>query len=190
MHIIGIAGKSGSGKNTVAAFLAAELNSHGYTVKLDAFAVPIKDFVRRETACTLIDKSMARNRMQEIGSVMREANPNYYINALIGRNNMDAHLWEHFSDKWEPADFLVITDVRFKNEAEFCARHGVVWLVQGNHLPLSPAAASHESEQGLNVLVDCVECILNNDRGLGDLDAHVRKLVLEGWHLKRAEANQ
>lgn len=184
MHIIGIAGKSGSGKNTVAAFLAAELNGHGYTVKLEAFAVPIKDFIRRETACPLVDREMARTRMQEIGSVMRDANPNYYISALIGRNNLDAHLWEYFADKWEPADFLIITDVRFKNEAEFCDRHGVVWLVRGNHLPLPAAAAAHESEQGLNILDDHVDCVIVNERGLGDLAEHIKTLIRDGQHLR------
>lgn len=190
MRIVGIAGKSGSGKSTVAAFLARELNRHGYTVKLESFSVPIKDFVRRETASWVLDMEIARSRMQEIGSVMRAANPNCHVNSLIGRNNLDAHLWEHFSDKWEPADFLVVTDVRFPREAAFCSRHGVVWLVEGDHAPLSGAAAAHESENQLTMLDEHIDHVIVNEQSLEVLAAYVRTLVMDGRHMRNPTGSE
>ena len=185
MRIIGIAGKSGSGKNTVAAVLAAELIDHGHTVKLDAFSVPIKDLVRRETAMRLVDKTASRNRMQEIGSVMRRSDPNYYLNSLIGRNNLDAHLWENFADAWKPADFLILSDLRFPSEAEFCGRHGVVWLVERARVLLSGPVAAHESEHALTMLDEHVDYVIINDGSLGDLTGNIQRLVRDGRHLKR-----
>ncbi len=92
MKVIGIAGKAGSGKNTVAGILAAKLVDLGYSVIVDSFCRAIKTVARQ----------------QGWNSVM-----------VMARCRFRRH------------DYLIISDVRMKNEAEYCRKHGVLWWVTG-----------------------------------------------------------
>lgn len=185
MRIIGLAGsRSGAGKNTVAGLLAAELCDQGHAVKLDAFAAPMKARARGMSPTHWLDKIKWRGWLQDIGTEMRGCEPKYWIKQLADRNNMHLRPWEPLRPGGAPADFLIVTDVRYPNEAEFCAAHGVVWLVEGNHRPLAGAASEHESEQQLTMLDQHVDYIIVNDRPMGDLAAHIRDLVREGRHLR------
>lgn len=148
MRVIAIGGASGAGKTTLAGVLAMQLLSNGYTSKLDSFGGPIKERVRQKNDAALIDRDADRGMMQQMGTVMRCGNKNYYVNLLFVRNNMDAFMWEHFADKWQPADFLIIDDVRYENEAKFCLQHnGLLLYMEGTHSRLSADVAGHESEQ-------------------------------------------
>lgn len=187
MRIIGIAGKSGSGKTTVAGLLAAELNNLGYTVVVDAFAVEIK---RRLRDCSSgeIDKDADRAAMQAIGTAMRDHDVNYFVDKLAARNRLKAAHFLYGSGIPGPAEFLIVADVRYPNEAAFCRRHGVVVLVDGTHKPLPPETANHESE----AMVDAVaaDYVIPKQRSLNLLAAAVKALVAGGHHLKAPERNE
>ena len=184
MRVIGIAGRSGSGKSTVAGLLAAVLSDQGYTVKLDSITHPMKMRALALSSGHVLDKGKWRGWLQDIGSKMRNADHAWWIKQLASRNNMDARIREPFSDKWEPADFLIVTDVRYPNEAEFCAEHGVVWMIEGNHRPLVGAAAAHESETALSALTDHIDFILINNMKMDRLADYMLDLVRRGEHLK------
>lgn len=185
MHIIGIAGKSGSGKTTVAGLLATELNNLGYTVIVDAFAVEIKRRLR-DCGRAEIDKEADRAAMQVLGTALRNHDVNYFVDKLAARNELTAAHFLYGDAGDGPADFLIVADVRYPNEAAFCRRHGVVVLVDGTHRPLPPGAAEHESE----VMVDSIaaDYVITKQRSLGLLADAVKALVADGHHLKRSEA--
>lgn len=172
MRIIGIAGASGAGKTTVAGMLAAILIDHGYTAKLDAFAVRIKQRIRDATDRE-IDKVRDRETMQSIGASMRGGNRHYFITDLAARNEIGPAVWAGESAEFTPADYLIITDVRYPNEAEFCRRLGLLLFVEGSHKQLSPAASGHESESHLDYLTKTANYTLPKTRSLAALQKEV-----------------
>ena len=115
MIIIGISGKKGSGKDTFASLLANEL----LKVKLKAFADNLKK------CCAIISNqhewnfysqdcknkkagflSMTnRELMQKFGDLTRQIDSDIWIKLALDINNVNT-------------DVLIITDVRFKNEAK------------------------------------------------------------------------
>ncbi len=180
MHIIGLAGASGSGKNTVAGMLAAELLDRGFSVKLDAFAVPIKRRVMARKAekglPAVIDKQADRLDMQRIGAAVRAADFDYYTKYLASRNNTWA------------ADFLLVPDVRFPGEAEFIQARGVLIHVCGCKAPLRGAAAADETESHFAELLSGADYAIAPQPDLERLAAAVKALVDAGEHLKKPHA--
>lgn len=121
--LIGLAGKKQSGKNTVADMLDVLAARDGWTVKQFAFA----NAVKRELAdaCDVsVDyiekhKSMFRLGLQWWGTEFRRGmhSGDYWVKQLNfalqqeGLGQFDKHVY-------------IITDVRFKNEADYIKRHG------------------------------------------------------------------
>ena len=121
MKIIGISGKKGSGKDTFAQFLKEELEKQlGKTVKVDSFAANLKQ------CCALIsgqpnylfnNQNMKDNKagflnltnrelMQKFGDLTRSLDKDIWIKSLFSK----------YIDN--PPEYLIISDVRFKNEAD------------------------------------------------------------------------
>ena len=184
MRLIGIAGRSGSGKTLAAAFLAAELLDNGYTAKLEAFAVPVKREIRIAQRRDHIDKDTDRGAMQRYGAAMRAGNPQWFVREMVDRNNIDSALWHLLTEPWEPAEFLIIGDVRYPNEAEFIRkRAGVLWFVDGSHRPLEGDAALHESESHTTALLAMADVVVAPGLDHGQLRELVRRLVRKRDHL-------
>ncbi len=179
MQIIALAGASGSGKSTVADILHGMLLDQGHSSLRESFARPIKQAARKMVGGGWVDKNELRAWMQNYGTKMRAFGEDYWIRQLANRCGI-------FSEPAEtaPADFLVISDVRFPNEARFCASFGVVWLVDGNHRPLAGDVAGHDSESHIGELDPYVSRVIGNHGGLGDLAASVERLVRCGFHVK------
>ena len=97
--IIGIAGRMGSGKDTVAEFLSDEYNAyiHHFSDKLKEIAFELFDVKKKDVR--------GRRILQQLGMKMREIDPNVWINYLL--NDIKEAGWSH-----------VIADVRFRNEAK------------------------------------------------------------------------
>lgn len=119
MKIVGISGKRGAGKTTLAELL--RLNHNWNHLSL---AMPIKELCRSEFGLTVAQTDGAmkeapiahlagqtpRSIMIRIGKTYREVNPNHWINKLEAKmaNNL----------------VNVISDVRFQNEAEWIKERG------------------------------------------------------------------
>ncbi len=189
MRIVAFAGVSGSGKSTAAGFLVSILNAQGHSVKMDAFGLPLKKRYREisgiDRLAWLEKDDTCRRWMQGHGQSMREYSAHYWIGHLAGRNNMDWDVWGGSAGD-KPAEFLVIDDVRYRNEAEFCSKHGVVWMVDGDHRPLAGEAAGHESEANFAEVAKYA-CVVVDNRAdnLALLRKTLEGLVREGQHLKR-----
>ena len=144
MHIIGVAGRAGAGKHVVAAAIAAVLDENGYSVKLDSFGRDIKRAVRDESS-GLVDKVRDRRTMQVLGAEMRRRNPKCLVDDLAVRNNLSDRAG--CNPRFEPADVLIIADIRDEAELRFCKdRGGIILFIEGSFAQLKGTEAVHPSE--------------------------------------------
>lgn len=134
MFVIGICGKAGAGKNTVGGMLAGILAGCGLRVVLDSFALGVKRQAMYVLDWDGVDKSpFWREALQRIGAAGRQGNAGCWIDELLERNPKSG------------CDILIVTDVRYVNEAAFCERRGLVVCVDGRG-GLTGDAALHPSE--------------------------------------------
>ncbi|MEU6959621.1 hypothetical protein [Streptomyces chrestomyceticus] len=156
--LIGFAGAARSGKDTAASFLV----EHGWQRK--AFADPVRDMLYalnpdlRDPSGFLGVADLAE-RVDTYGwEKVKRVHPEVrrYLQRLgteAGREVLGADVWVNalFRDCEEWDTPVVITDVRFPNEAEAIRNHGgvVVNILRPSRAPI--AAADHISE---NALVD------------------------------------
>lgn len=110
---VAISGKMGSGKTTLARALQHEFSdpvnwyeSESYIPQIIGFGAPIRELLSRGN----INKHDAqfREAAQNMGMAMREIDPKFWINVFYNT---------------APAS-VIIDDLRFKNEFEWCKRHG------------------------------------------------------------------
>lgn len=145
--LIGLAGKARSGKDTVAKLLQ-KYNA----INTISFAEPIRDALRgmiglnddhfhgslKEVSLGWIDKS-PRQLMQTLGTQW-------------GRELVDQDIWLKLAKRNIEASHrlgihVVITDVRFDNEAEFIRDNGgIVWHISRGD---APQVNTHASEAGV-----------------------------------------
>lgn len=131
MNIIGISGKKGSGKDTFAKLLQKQLElATCKTVKIDSFAANLK------YCCALIsgqpdylfsnqdmkDKKAGflnitnRELMQKFGDLTRSLDKDIWIKSLFNK----------YLDN--PPEYLIVSDVRFKNEAAHINKLGGILI--------------------------------------------------------------
>lgn len=190
MHIIGFGGESGAGKSTAAGMVGAELLDHGYTVKLEAFFVPGKRYARREQHCQLLDKFRDRPLLQQYRDMLlaRAGDKSLLVKDLIHRNNMDAPLWKHFSDPWKPAEFLIIADIRYLDEATFVKDRGVLVFLEGTHRPLAGIEARHDSESHHAEIAAMADFTIAAPKSLEAMAGVMRQFILDGCHIRKGNA--
>lgn len=187
--IVGLSGKAGSGKNTMADSGAF----NGYTQL--AFASPIKKITK--TMFHLEDKHLYDNVVKEqiilddngnpkwhiqgvpasprlmfqwIGTILRsEVASDYFLKSMHEeiKKEIKKKLNTHYL--WRPKYIkIVITDVRFPNEAEFIRKlGGSIIKIERPSIITTTKLTEHESEKDLPAnLVDCVIC---NDGTISEL---------------------
>ena len=121
MNIIGISGKKGSGKDTFAKLLQKQLElATCKTVKIDSFADNLKyccALISGQPNYVLHNQNMKDNKagflnltnrelMQKFGDLTRSLDKDIWIKSLFSK----------YIDN--PPEYLIISDVRFKNEAD------------------------------------------------------------------------
>ena len=155
MKIIGIAGLARSGKDTIAKHLAR----YGYFAI--AFADPLRGILRDQLGVQDQYMDVAkeipmqphgasyRTLMQTFGDAGRNIHGDFWIQLL--ERQLGEFADEHTS--------VVITDVRYSNEAQWVRQYGHLWHVRrSNQLTLNEE--THSSEWGVEPLTG--EPILNN----------------------------
>jgi len=153
--VIGLVGRAGSGKDTVYEALKAALDDK--TVVRVAFGDEVKREVadRHELSVETIDanKDKFRNLLQEWGLEYRRVNdPAYWIKKIKPQMDMFHKL----------ADVIVITDVRFMNEADYVKDtcKGSLVKVLGNKDKM--LESSHQSETEMQDITP--DYLLPNDK--------------------------
>ena len=157
-RVIGLVGQAGSGKDTVAHFLAEQYGYHPI-----ALATPLKDFID-----PLLGAGKHRRAYQQVGDVMRQEDPLVFIKAV--QRQITQGLW-------------VITDIRYLNEA-LAFPEAALWFIaapynlrvsrlQARDGEVQPRDFLHRSEQDVEALRDLCSVILEND---GDLPTLYRQI--------------
>lgn len=178
LPLIGITGKAGVGKDTAGAYLA---QAHGFDRY--AFASPIKrmlgvlglceehfsDHAAKEAVIPAFGCSY-RHLAQTLGTEWgRSIHPHFWLQM--------AKLRYYGLDRSGEAYGLVITDVRFENEAEWIREEGgVVVHIVGRETTVSGDAAKHVSENGVLFHPD-VDALVGNQGTLADLYRSLDTLV-------------
>ena len=154
MQLIGLTGRAGTGKDTIADFL---VETHGF-VKL-AFADPIKDGIKAMLGLSGDDITNSANKEDKVDWL--GCSPRHAMQTLgtdWGRDMIHPNLWLNITARRVhkimamPAMHhiagIVISDVRFENEADWVRAHGgQVWHVRRAACGLAGATATHISEQ-------------------------------------------
>ena len=109
--IILIAGKSGSGKTTIANYLKKLFEEEGKKVILSPYTKYLKKYIEEITGEAISEENKPRELLQKISSDL--------IKEKLGKNNFfidrqieDIEIYSYFSD------IIIIPDVRFPNEIE------------------------------------------------------------------------
>lgn len=175
-RLIGIAGRAGSGKDTAGAHLVERYGFDQY-----AFADPIRamlgalgafpagDLLNRDTKEATIDwlGKSPRQMAQALGTEW-------------GRERVHPQLWILMAQRrWDAAKAagkdLVITDVRFANEADWISSQG--GHVIGLDRPGVEVVSSHASEQF--DLPDLSDWLIRNDNTIAILLHRVDQALME-----------
>ena len=166
--LIGLVGHARHGKNTVAKFIAGAARGKR-TVEM-AFADAVREECRDIYGWNGVKDEAGRTLLQEHGMKRRRLDPDYWLKKTFER--LDEC----------PADIVVITDVRFRNEAdEVVARGGELWRVvrfddNGDIFDggMTPEQRGHPSETELDGY-SCRVCITNTS--LASLRRGVRRAL-------------
>jgi hypothetical protein len=173
--IIGFHGIAGSGKDTA----AISISKHQNNVEIMAFAKPLKDAckilfnftdsqlydpIKKEEVDPVWEKS-PRKILQWLGTdILRE-----HINKEFFTINMKQRIEE------SEAEFIVISDVRFDNEAELIKGLGgyIINIVREN--ATTTQHSSHVTEQGITP--DLIDHTITNDGTLEEFHNKVGRLI-------------
>lgn len=201
MKIIGLTGKAGSGKDTVAQLALEWCKEKGIRAERAAFGDPLKVSAARALGCVTETTEQCLdfcNRLKQPGATVTvafPAGPGYaaetelqitgreylqFYGTEAHRDVFDREFWvnvtmepldERFRELRTP-DVIFITDCRFPNEAAAVnERSGEVWEVVR---PGIAEVAAHSSEAGLPDGI--IEFQINNDGTLEDLRSLVHSV--------------
>jgi hypothetical protein len=173
MILVGITGKAGAGKDTIADYLVRE---HGFT-KL-SFAGPLKAMLAAAGMPEPADRAVKELPVEGFDFTWREAAQK--LGTEWGRG-LDPDIWakvveqqiETLAGEWRPSlSRFVLSDVRFENEAAMIRRlGGKVLHVTGRAVELG-ANAGHASEAGVAFAGGDIE--INNSGDLAETLTDVR----------------
>ena len=184
MRIIGLTGRAGAGKDTVADIIqsVAIVQRFAFADLLrfeaaDAWGVDPRmleqlalrrctdpAFVHFAWELSTFGPLKPRTVMQRWGDFRRTADEHYFLSAAVSALNLATE---------RGADALLATDVRYPNEARWITlRGGVLWRV---HRPGLAPIGSHSSEVALSDIEP--DATIVNDGSLDDLRRRVVDLV-------------
>ena len=170
--IIGLTGYARSGKDTVAKFL---IEDHGYT--RIAFADTIREFLLRINPILMSGHRLGEHVKMygwEITKAQDEVRRLLQDTGMAARQLFGEDFWiVQVLRKIGPTDKVVITDVRFKNEADIITMlNGQVWRV--NRPEVGPING-HVSESDMDVYT--ADHTIDNSGSISDLKDMVGKLL-------------
>ena len=149
MMLIGLAGPARSGKDTVAAHVAPIFGLERY-----AFAQPIKRAIQVMFG---LDERHTEGNLKEVQLPVIGCTPRRLMQTLgteWGRDTIDSQLWTKLAGcRWEQCKRqgkgLLITDVRYDNEAQFIRDNGgvIVHVLR----PTRPDIEAHASERPMEI---------------------------------------
>jgi energy-coupling factor transporter ATP-binding protein EcfA2 len=186
MKLIGIAGKAGSGKDTLANIMEKVLLGHtGYYVGLIAFAdavketcsalygIPLDDFYEDKNKVQQPWNLTTRQLMQRFGTdiVHPALGKDHWVRLLEQRLFKGGKYWDEAP--YEEDDIIIITDVRFQHEHDWIIANG------GHILAINRDVAqdTHVSEQLNIVYMEETTTFIDNNGSLAQLENAVYEFL-------------
>lgn len=165
-RLIGLTGKAGAGKDTVAEYL-----NWGYTYDKVAFADPLRKGIAAifDLHYTHFQHPRKEETLPEIGKSPRQLMQT--LGTEWGRELVHPDLWlilakKRVEDFWTVGGKVVITDVRFENEATMIRElGGVIW-----HIKRAATGTPHQhlSEAGVGFGAES-DVMIDNNKSIDDL---------------------
>lgn len=180
--LIGITGKAGSGKDTIAGHLKQDYNFASV-----AFATPLKEGVKAmfDLDDSYLDHPLKEQILPHIGKSPRQLMQ--LLGTEYGRNLVREDLWLVLAEEkikmFQDFGFnVVLTDVRFENEANMIrSKGGVIVSVERGKAGTSFA---HASEAGVGLTPD--DFVIDNNGTISELYAQVDS-VMQEVYVKRIQ---
>jgi len=162
--IIGIAGKMGAGKDTLANILVdlyPQLVVH-------KFAQPIRNEMRRRFGLNSEDLEFRKNTMRVEGKLIRE-----HMQTIGDKYRaIDENFFVHAMDSTR-SHYMVISDVRFDNEAKWIASEGGIIVLVERDNP-NALLTDHISENGLDDYY--IDYKIDNNKSISALKDSAREV--------------
>lgn len=165
--LIGISGKKRSGKDTVGAMVVEWLNEHGFDAAQVAFADQLKDEVAEATGVNRRMQEMDKERWRPILQWWGVEFRRHYK----GEDYWIRQMTEKLLAMEEQV--VVLTDVRFRDEADYVNRSGGYVLRVERETGLQD---SHSSETDLDSYEEFSD-VIRNDGSLEDLERKVSEYL-------------
>lgn len=145
MKIITISAKAQNGKDFCANLIKQKLESRGNKVLITHYADLLKYICKTFFGWDGMKNTEGRTLLQHVGTdVIRQKNPDYWVNFLIGIFNL-------FPNEW---DYVLIPDTRFPNENDLMKEYfdvSTVRITRPNYdNGLTEEQQNHESEIALD----------------------------------------
>lgn len=145
MKIITISAKARNGKDFCANLIKQKLESRGNKVLITHYADLLKYICKTFFGWDGMKNTEGRTLLQHVGTdVIRQKNPDYWVNFLIGIFNL-------FPNEW---DYVLIPDTRFPNENDLMKEYfdvSTVRITRPNYdNGLTEEQQNHESEIALD----------------------------------------
>ena len=163
MKIITISGHAQNGKDFCANLIKQKLESRGNKVLIAHYADLLKYICKTFFNWDGSKNTEGRTLLQYVGTdVIRQKNPDYWVNFLIGIFNL-------FPDEW---DYVVIPDTRFPNENDLMKEYFDVITIRVTRPNfdngLTKEQKNHESEIALDDYEFDYRIINNSDASIHD----------------------
>lgn len=154
--IVGFAGKKGSGKNFAASVVKQLAIDEGFTVEEMAFADPIKAMLKHGLGLT--DKQLNNQDLKNVIDMRYHQTPRQMMQSLgtdWGRYLVNFDIWlvrmrQRIAES--NADVILVTDVRFDNEAHLVRSLGGYIAEIIKPVGIDQDNDNHESEKGITLL--------------------------------------
>lgn len=167
---IGITGAIGSGKNTAGDFISLVLGLPQYS-----FAAPLKEAITHLFGVSpeTLDSHEGKANLNEFWGIsprnmMREVSESC-IKPKYGQDFWIRRAEQIISSSDTCSKGVIVTDVRFENEAEFIREHGILIHISRQNNPHSNQMSSHVSDNGVILRLDKGDGQVLNDSDLSCL---------------------
>lgn len=176
LPLVGITGPAGSGKNTVADIISSEFDVVQY-----AFAQPLKQMLQQGLGLNRHDTDGYRKEQVDARYGKSPRQMMQTLGTEWGRNMVHPDIWvtatEDYCQRLHEENHglsIVLTDVRFDNEADWVRKNGGVII----HVKRPDAAAvpEHASEDGVKWLEN-IDFVIHNDSDLENLRVSTLEIV-------------
>ena len=179
--IVGFSGVAGSGKDEAARVALAVLEGASVPASQYSFAYPLKEVCKFIFQMT--DEEMTNRDLKEQVSRLGYGMTNRRIMQLVGtesfRNVFNENIWIDVAERLisqSGSDVVVISDVRFENEAKWVKENGFLIHIDptGREGFRAIESSDHPSEAGYTTVPSLV---IQNNKSLDHFVSEVQKVV-------------